>query len=131
MFSNTAGASDPCATGCEIEIVDEEGTKGTFTCEDCDEPVLIKLLKLKEGDKAAFKVDVGDNKDKVFKFKVKMASKELSTPPGKAEVLADDTKLPMCSPTDTMDCVEKIKKVEGALTEYTLKYDEDPNFRFR
>jgi hypothetical protein len=51
-------------------------------------------------------------------------------PPGKARVSKDGTDMDRCRGNHDTDCV-KAKRVSGARTQYTVKVDDDPRFRFR
>lgn len=53
-----------------------------------------------------------------------------SPPPGRARVSKDGNDLPKCTGKTPTNCV-KIKRVAGAFTEYTVKVEDDPRFRFR
>jgi hypothetical protein len=124
---------DPCDDGCEIAIEDDEGNDATFTCEDCTHAVVVSTQGPDEGDKATFDVDPGNNpKGTQYELVVTMAEREDSTPPGNAEVFIEDDEnpLPKCKRNQS-NCVVNIRRVKGGLTEYTVRYDTDPRFRFR
>jgi hypothetical protein len=124
---------DPCADGCEIVVEDDDGNEAEFSCEDCTEPVVVSTDGPDEGDKATFDVDPGNNpKGTVYELVVTMADKQSSTPPGRAAVFVDDEENPLskCHGSD-VNCVVQIKRVKGAKTQYTVRYEVDPRFRFR
>ncbi len=126
---------DPEVAGdCTTE--DGNGSEAEVECDDCS-PIVVTPETATGGDNAQFNVGTVDNaKGTTFEMVVTMGSKSLSTPPGKAEVEMDpDTGspfiMPKCKKSSDTDCVVQIKRVKGGLTQYTLRFDSDPRFRFR
>jgi hypothetical protein len=130
------GSCDPAVEGdCSEE--DESGSGADVLCVDGNCLPVILTPEDPGDDNASFSVDTLANpKGEVFEMVVTMATRALSTPPGKAEVEMDPDDgdpfiLDRCTQTDEENCVVSITRIRGGLTQYTIRFAVDPRFRFR
>jgi hypothetical protein len=123
----------------ECTTEDNEGNTATVACEDEPCPALVLTPSENPGGaNAAFNVvPVKENGGTfLLSMVVTMASRDDSTPPGTATVqISIDgggfETMERCTQTDDENCIVSITSVRGGLTQYTLQFNVDPNFRFR
>jgi hypothetical protein len=129
VLSETITVHADCDGGDTCEFEDPDGEwEAEITCKgDC-------TVVIHEPDGAVADIEVTE--DTPFTLVLKSTGK--GTPPGRATVDKVDPEtgllvietLPKCTGKTKTDCVTIIR-VKGARTQYTIKYTEDPRFRFR
>lgn len=132
---------DPDIPG-DCTATDDNGTTATIECldEECPEIILAPAENPGEDAKASFDVlDADPGSSTVFSpavMVVTMGSRALSTPPGRASVeffpdVGDSYLLDNCNKTDDPNCIIKIKRVKGGLTQYIVRLEVDPRLDFK